>query len=297
MSNSNGDGEFWSDFLRRRFFSPFMSSLLLAWPIINYQFLLSVFGDGDFDHKIYYITTFIFPSPLEKALYFVFFPILAAAAYTIFLPVVDGFLSLQYERINNKNNRLLMEERGKSPISDEDKQNIISHHQRDVNARDERNRELGIEVERQKERRAAESSVLLGALRWSALSLIGQQLRLPKEAISSIEQFGFSDVASEVVMKNIDVLANHPRIYEFIEVVRYMDEKASSSITGVKLISPDDLGRMGLDRAFFNDILTLFFALNCVQSLEDAADQVWRIAGSGDLALCCDRLRRIYFIR
>lgn len=75
--------------IKERIGSPFFGSALLAWPLINYKFLIVCFGDGKFIEKVYFVETYVYPDIATRLCLTVGLPAVVGLIYTLIYPVLD----------------------------------------------------------------------------------------------------------------------------------------------------------------------------------------------------------------
>lgn len=99
--------------------NPFLGSIVLAWPIINYKLLLVVFGDGGYEEKLLFIEKKLYTSWLNGFwVHVVLLPILAGLFFVLVYPEIDRHLTkIVVKRAQKKERELLLIEQ-KKPVDE-----------------------------------------------------------------------------------------------------------------------------------------------------------------------------------
>jgi hypothetical protein len=99
-----------ADAIKERMSSPFLSSIFLSWPLINYRLLLVFFGEGKYEEKLCYIDEKLYDFKwviggelynfgwIEYWLHFAIIPILIGLFFTLCYPKIDARLTAIYVR-------------------------------------------------------------------------------------------------------------------------------------------------------------------------------------------------------
>jgi len=114
------------DRIKERIGSPFFSSAILSWPLINYKFLIACLGDGKFMEKVYFIDTYIYPDARTRVCLMVLLPATVGLFYTVIYPFLDiGLTAISKQLFVWKQHAVLKVER-KTPIDSREQQEFFA---------------------------------------------------------------------------------------------------------------------------------------------------------------------------
>lgn len=104
------------DRIKERIGSPFFGSALLAWPLINYKFLIASLGDGKFIEKVYFIETYVYPDITTRLSHMVGLPAAVGLFYTLVYPLIDIAFTAATKWLFALKQRVVLAVERKTPI-------------------------------------------------------------------------------------------------------------------------------------------------------------------------------------
>lgn len=123
--------------LKERIGNPFMGSTLLAWPIINYKFLIVALSDGKFIEKVYFIETYVYPNTETRLLYIIGLPAAIGLFYTLIYPFVDIGLTIASKLLFNLKQKMVLAAERKTPIDSREQAEFFGSYDRKVKKMEE----------------------------------------------------------------------------------------------------------------------------------------------------------------
>lgn len=94
------------DALKFRLKNSFLSSIIISWPIVNYKFLMIVFGGGNYSQKFKYIDEILY-EPGDKRLFLLWIPIGVGLFYIIVFPLINILINLVDMYFKNLERRII----------------------------------------------------------------------------------------------------------------------------------------------------------------------------------------------
>ncbi|MFG6413786.1 hypothetical protein ACG02S_07720 [Roseateles sp. DC23W] len=100
--------------VKKRLETPFLASFAISFVLTNYKLFLVIFGSGDYEKKIQYIDTILYPS--GKLIPMGIFPFLAASIYTLAWPFAEANLAAFTVWNENRKRRLIQAQERVTPV-------------------------------------------------------------------------------------------------------------------------------------------------------------------------------------
>lgn len=108
-----------SEAIRERMSSPFLSSIVLSWPIVNYKLLMVVFGSGDYEGKLFYIDTYLYGGVWNSNfMHLAVWPMLVGGFFTLWYPRIDAWLSVKFIRLSHEKKRKVLFAEQEEPVAE-----------------------------------------------------------------------------------------------------------------------------------------------------------------------------------
>ena len=103
----------------------FLASVIVSWPIINYKFMMVIFGGGNYKSKFQYINEELYKDG-GKFFYLVIFPILVGLFYQIIFPFINIGFDFIDRWIKNLHRRVMFHRDCVDVISQAEKDNYFA---------------------------------------------------------------------------------------------------------------------------------------------------------------------------
>lgn len=111
--------------LKVRLNNSFLSSVIISWPLVNYKFIMVVFGEGNYKEKITYIDSILYEPDL-KALHFFYIPVLLGLFYVLIFPFIEILMNIIGMFFKNLERRLVFWRQRRDIVSIEEKESYFS---------------------------------------------------------------------------------------------------------------------------------------------------------------------------